>query len=182
MFMCTMLVARAMDQPLVRLNGIDEGVNVMVTTLVEGADDPEKVAAAVHALFPRFPLPQDASHPQFGHAPSHKWEAEGVSLRQFLVVLHTQRILDTALDAMGRNLSETTTQFSLSRQAALAGKVAFPLPNETPLGGTIDVHLTSSNLLDWLHAATWHKGRDKVPRTVDDERAMASDGEASTWT
>jgi predicted RNA binding protein with dsRBD fold (UPF0201 family) len=83
---------------------------------------------------------------------------------------------------MGRNMKDNTTQFSLTRQAAIVGKVAFPLPDETPLGGTIDVHLTAPNLLDWLHAATWHKGRDHVPRTLDDERAMAKDGEASTWT
>ena len=59
--------------------------------------------------------------------------------------------------------------------------MAFPLPDESPLGGVIEVRLVSPNLLDWLHAATWHKGRDRVPRTLDDERAMAKDGDASTW-
>jgi predicted RNA binding protein with dsRBD fold (UPF0201 family) len=96
-------------------------------------------------------------------------------------MLHTQRILDTALDAMGRHFKGNTTVFQIARQAALSSKVAFPLPGELPLGGVIEVTLRSPNLNDWLHAATWHKGRDSVPRTIDDERAMATDGDASTW-
>lgn len=182
MFMCIMPIANIMDQPLVKLNGIDEGVSIKIITRLEGADDPNKVADAMQALFPEFPLPTEVVQPQFGSATGQHWAAENIPIGKFLILLHTQRILDTALDAMGRNMNENTTQFSLTRQAAIVGKVAFPLPDETPLGGTIDVHLTAPNLLDWLHAATWHKGRDHVPRTLNDERSMARDGEASTWT
>jgi predicted RNA binding protein with dsRBD fold (UPF0201 family) len=181
MFMCNLPSAEHMDQPLVKLNGINEGVQVMVQTKLEGADDPNKVADAMHTLFPEFPLPEDAAHPEFGSANHSTWSADDVPLGCFLTMLHTQRILDTALDAMGRLLEGDSTTFSLSRQAALANKVAFPLPDESPLGGVIEVRLVSPNLLDWLHAATWHKGRDRVPRTLDDERAMAKDGDASTW-
>jgi len=180
--MCTMPIATIMDQPLVKLNGINEGLSIKISTRLDGADDPNKVADAMLALFPDFPVPTEVVQPQFGSATVHEWVADGIPIGTFLILLHTQRILDTALDAMGRNMKENTTQFSLLRQAAIVGKVAFPLPDETPLGGTIDVHLSGSNLLDWLHAATWHKGRDHVPRTLDDERAMTRDGEASTWT
>ena len=181
MFMCNLRSAKDMDHPLVRLNGIDEDVHVRIETKLEGADDPNQVADAVHALFPEFPLPEDAVHPEFGKASNALWSAEKVPIDQFLRMLHTQRILDTALDAIGRNLTGESTFFFLSRQAALSSKVAFPLPDESPLGGVIQVTLTSPALHDWLHAATWHKGRDSVPRSVNDDRAMEKDGEASTW-
>ena len=179
--MCNEPLAISMDQPLVRLNGVNEGIEVQIQTVLEGADDPNKVADAVLALFPEFPLPDEVVKPEFGAASNHVWEADHVSLGHFLSMLHTQRILDTSLDAMGRERNGDTTVFKIARQAALSSKVAFPLPGEAPLGGVIQVTLTSPNLLDWLHAATWHKGRDSVPRTLDDERSMGEDGEASTW-
>ena len=82
---------------------------------------------------------------------------------------------------MSKNLQGNTTEFELSRQAALAGKVAFPLPNEIPLGGVFTITLTSDGLGDWLEAATWHSGRDSVPRTIGDDNTMNADGEAATW-
>jgi len=179
--MCNQPLANTMDKPLVKLNGVNEGITVHIQTVLEGADDPNKVADAVHALFPEFPLPGEVVEPEFGAASNHVWEAEHVSLGHFLSMLHTQRILDTSLDAMGRHRNGDTTVFKMARQAALSSKVAFPLPGEAPLGGVIQVTLTSPNLMDWLHAATWHKGRDSVPRSLDDERSMAKDGEASTW-
>lgn len=172
---------RDMDQPLVKLNGVNEGIEVHIKTELQGADDPNKVANSIQTLFPEFPLPEEVQGPEFGAASNHIWQADQVPIGQFLTMLHTQRILDTALDAMGRHLKGDTTVFQIARQAALASKVAFPLPGETPLGGVIEVTLRSPNLTDWLHAATWHKGRDSVPRTIDDERSMASDGDASTW-
>ena len=179
--MCNLHPAVSMDNPIVKLNGVNEGVSIVIETNLEGADDPNKIADAIHALFPEFPLPEDAVHPSFQQASHAVWTAKDVPIGHFLVMLHTQRILDTALDAMGRSVVKDSTEFFLSRQAALAGKVAFPLPDEEPLGGVIRVHLQSTNLLDWLHASTWHKGRDHVPRTINDERAMEIDGEASTW-
>ena len=78
-------------------------------------------------------------------------------------------------------LENNQTKFRLSRQAAIVGKVAFPLPNEEPLGGVITVTLNGEHLSDWLVAATWHKGRDVIPRSIADESAMDSDGDAVTW-
>jgi predicted RNA binding protein with dsRBD fold (UPF0201 family) len=104
-----------------------------------------------------------------------------VDLTHYLKLLHNQRILDTALDSMCKNLEGRTTSFELTRQAAMVGKIAFPLPNDIPLGGVISVTLTSDDLGDWLEAATWHSGRDKVPRSIGDEKTMEEDGKAATW-
>ena len=41
----------------------------------------------------------------------------------------------------------------------MAGKVAFPLPDDNPLGGVITIEISGENLGDWL-GATWHNGRE----------------------
>lgn len=179
--MCNLYSAKHMERPLIRLNGVNEGLTTHIQTHLQGADDPNMVANAIHALFPEFPLPSQVNQPEFGKAIDEVWEATGVPLGQFLTMIHTQRILDTALDAMGRLLEGDTAVFFVARQAALSSKVSFPLPDEQPLGGVIQVTIQGQNLMDWLHASTWHKGRDSVPRTIADERAMADDGDASTW-
>ena len=82
---------------------------------------------------------------------------------------------------MSVNLDSTGTIFQISRQAAMAGKVAFPLPGDIPLGGIITVEIGGENLEDWLEAATWHSGRENIPRRVGDELTMDDNGEAVTW-
>ena len=64
---------------------------------------------------------------------------------------------------------------------SIANKIAFNLEQGNPLGGVINVELSGDNLADWLEAATWHKGRDAVPKKINDDRKMEVDGEASTW-
>ena len=89
-------------------------------------------------------------------------------------------MLDTALDAMAMQADEEGTVFSLSRQSSSIGKVSFVL-GESPLGGTMEVSLTGRDIVIWLEQATWHNGRDIVPREVGDELAMTEDGRASEW-
>ena len=96
-------------------------------------------------------------------------------------MVHKQAILDTALDVMSLKLENHQTSFQLLRQASIANKIAFNLEQGNPLGGVINVELKGENLADWLEAATWHKGRDAVPKGINDERQMDLDGEASTW-
>ena len=79
------------------------------------------------------------------------------------------------------NLDDNTTSFQILRQAAIAGKVAFNLTEQNPLGGVIEITLSGDDLETWIEAATWHKGRDTVPRRINDDRKMQIDGEASTW-
>ena len=170
-----------MQEPMLRLNGVNENLQIRIETCLRGADLPEKVSQALLALFPDFPIPSEFEIPQLGSASNINWVAESISLETFLKQLHEQRILDTALDSMSANLVENQTEFRLSRQAAIVGKVAFPLPNEQPLGGVITVTLQGVHISDWLVAATWHKGRDAIPRGIADENAMGSDGDAVTW-
>ena len=79
------------------------------------------------------------------------------------------------------NLKNNSTRFQILRQAAIAGKVSFNLTEKNPLGGVIEIELSGDDLETWIEAATWHKGRDTVPRRIHDERTMHNDGDASTW-
>ena len=73
------------------------------------------------------------------------WEFEDVSLATFLHQLHEQRILDTALDAMSMSMDGNTTTFRVARQAAVAGKIAFPIPGDAPLGGVFSITITGED-------------------------------------
>jgi len=170
-----------MQEPMLRLNGVNENLRIIIETELKGADSPQKVKNAVIEIFPEFPFENDLEEPVLGKACNVTWRGEQVSLAKYLKLLHDQRILDTALDAMTVNFDGVKTQFSLLRQAAIVGKVAFPLPNEQPLGGIISITLQGEHLSDWLEAATWHKGRDIAPRSIKDEHTMGEDGEAVTW-
>ena len=109
--------------------------------------------------------------------------AQEVDLDHLQERLQEQRICDTALDAMAFALDADgqSTCFSISRQAALAGKVAFVLPGERVLGGTFEVSIAGEGLAEWIEQFTWHPGRGSVPRNVADEVAMRSDGSVREW-
>lgn len=170
-----------MTAPRVRLTGVDEGLEVSVRTRIRGAEDGERISQAFRALFPDA---QDVAWPVTPTYPSEQditLEVQRVPLDTMLTKLHEQRILDTALDAMGANLEGDATTFTLERVAAMAGKVTFGLPGHAPLGGVFDIEIRGEGLADWLLAATHHPGRTHVPRQLGDERAMDEDGEAVTW-
>jgi predicted RNA binding protein with dsRBD fold (UPF0201 family) len=166
--------------PRLKLTAIDEGYSVIVSSRLLGADDPELVRDAILKLFPDFTcgLPDK---PKFPSEQDDIIASENVSMQTFLEAIHKQSILDTALDYMSANLDINGTVFHISRQAAMAGKVAFPLPGDNPLGGIITIEIEGDNLDDWLEAATWHSGRENIPRRIGDEFSMLSDGDASTW-
>ena len=163
-----------------KLTGIDEGYSVIVSTKLVGADDSELVLDSILKIFPEFTcgLPKKQNFPT---EQNDILASEEISLETFLEMIHKQSILDTALDYMSKNLDANGTIFQISRQAAMAGKVAFPLLGDNPLGGVITVEIEGENLGDWLEAATWHSGRENIPRRIGDEFTMYSDGEASTW-
>ena len=163
------------------LTGVDEGLSVVVSSVLVGADDPELVMDSILKIFPEFTcvLPEN---PSFPTSQGEVIASKDVPLDSFLKRLHEQSILDTALDYMSKNLDETGTVFSISRQAAMANKVAFPLPGEEPLGGVITVEIEGPDLEDWLEAATWHSGRENIPRRIGDEFTMDEiTGDAVTW-
>ena len=77
----------------------------------------------------------------------------------FIQSVTSQRILDTAFDAMTMNINVNNTSFSISRQAAIKSKVSFVI-DEKPLGGIIDIEIERENLEIWLEDETWHPGRE----------------------
>lgn len=164
------------------LNGIDEGVSTLVTTKLLGAESPDLVLQSVKNIFPEFDPKCDIDvKPEFGQQINMFWSHENISMNLFLTKLREQAILDTALDAMSINLEGETTTFQILRQASLNGKIAFNMIDDKPLGGVIEISLTSPDLVEWLEAATWHKGRDIIPRNVNDEKMMNRHGDSTTW-
>ena len=77
--------------------------------------------------------------------------------------------------------SKAYGRLSVMSQWRCNTKIAFNIPGENPLGGLITIRLKGKNLQDWIEAATWHKGRDSIPRSINDELAMDKSGEATTW-
>lgn len=172
---------RNMEGSRLRLTGTGEGFSTSVRTVLTGADSPEKVVTALQQIFPDAVMDQLPGEPSFGQASNATWSFVDVSLATFLNQLHEQRILDTALDAMSLGMNDSSTTFQISRVAALAGKIAFPIPGDRPLGGVFEVSIVGDGLADWLQAATWHSGRSQIPRHINDDHSMSEDGEATTW-
>ena len=170
-----------MEGSRLRLTGTGEGFATVVRTTLSGADSPQKVLEALQRIFPDAAVDELPNEPSFGQASNQTWSFEDLSLATFLNQLHEQRILDTALDAMSLNMKEEMTTFHIGRLAAVAGKIAFPIPGDRPLGGVFEISIVGKGLGDWLQAATWHAGRSQVPRHINDERSMDEDGESSTW-
>ncbi len=159
-------------------------VTARVETELAPTDDTGLVRRALLKLFPDSELPDADSGDVFPTSMSTSVLcASDVELTRLQERLHEQRICDTALDAMAFALDADgrSTCFSISRQAALAGKVAFVLPGERVLGGTFEVSISGEGLAEWIEQFTWHQGRGSVPRHVDDEVAMRSDGEVREW-
>ena len=170
-----------MEGSRLRLTGTGEGFSTRVRTVLTGADSPEKVLAALRLIFPDASVDELPDEPSFGQASNLTWTFEDVSMATFLNQLHEQRILDTALDAISVGMNDSSTTFQISRVAALAGKIAFPIPGDRPLGGVVEVSIGGDGLADWLQAATWHPGRTQIPRHINDEHSMNEDGESTTW-
>jgi predicted RNA binding protein with dsRBD fold (UPF0201 family) len=142
----------------------------------------QKCVDAVQKIFPGFlatDVPSEENFPVKRGA--IELVCDSLSLDLFLELLGKQRILDTALDTMSLNLREDTTNFLISRQAALSGKVAFVLETDRTVGGVVEVVLECDDLANWMQEATWHPGRLDVPRSVGDELSMHSDGSLAEW-
>ncbi len=170
-----------MTESKILLNGIDEGIMTTISSTVNGSESPQLVLTSIQNIFPEFKSNALINEPSFGNPSNYEFKQDNISLNNFLSMIRIQTILDTALDVLSMNLKDNHTSFQILRQAAIAGKIAFNLTEKNPLGGVIEVELTGDNLKAWIEAATWHKGRDTVPRKINDERTMENDGEASTW-
>ena len=154
---------------------------ILVSTVVRSHDDPNKVVDSVRSIFPEWSPKRTLEKSDFPlRRDSEEISGNVDSLDNLLSILRDNRVLDTALDAMAMQADEEGTVFRLSRQSASIGKVSFVLEG-SPLGGTMEISLTGRDIVIWLEQATWHNGRDIVPREVGDELAMTEDGEASEW-
>lgn len=153
-----------------------------VTTRVMAHECGEKCVDSIRNIFPDFVQDVEVKKSTF---PVGREEillrCDGVSPDFFMALLSEQRILDTALDSMALNLQENSTFFSISRQAALAGKVAFVLESEKTVGGVIDIEMEGRGLGEWLERVTWHPGRTEIPRNVGDDISMKPDGAVTEW-
>ena len=98
-----------MTGPILKLSGKDEGIQVTVESILSGADSPEKVTECIQKIFPEFNDESQLKHPELGAAENQIIRDENLSMNEFLILLHKQQILDTALDSMSRNLSSGDT-------------------------------------------------------------------------
>ena len=154
---------------------------IIVSSIVRSHDDPIKVVEAVRSIFPEWGPDKALENSDFPiRRDSEEIRGSVDSLDNLQSILRENSVLDTALDAISLLAYAGGTVFSLSRQSASIGKVSFDL-GENPLGGTMEVSLAGRDIILWLEQATWHKGRDVVPREVGDELAMSETGEASEW-
>tara|TARA_B100001123_G_C14887827_1_gene858646 strand:+ start:127 stop:627 length:501 start_codon:yes stop_codon:yes gene_type:complete len=152
-----------------------------ISTMIYPSDDPQLVTRSLESLFPDLEIP-DIDEKSFPlRNKSVEWIFEEVDLTNFINRISELRILDTALDAMSANIHRDETIFKISRQAALANKVAFALSGEKLLGGVIEISIKGSDLTSWLEEATWHEGRNDWPRSVRDEFSMKRDGKVVEW-
>ena len=154
---------------------------IRLSTKIRPHEDPIRVVESVLRMFPEWVSDSVLEPNTFPQSRKNVvLEGECETLDNLLDSARDQRILDTALDAMSMNMRGDSTNFSISRQAAMAGKLSFVL-EERPLGGEIEVGIVMEGLAEWLEKVTWHPGRDSVPRFVGDGLSMTEQGDPTEW-
>lgn len=120
-------------------------IEVSVHSRVRPTEIVDKVVLAIENIFPG--LAMDIRDDRID---SHG----GIeSLKTFHKLLREQRILDTSRSVMLHGRLGESVQFLLNKQAALMGKINFPLEEE-PLG-SIHVQITGDDqVIDWLAPRT----------------------------
>ena len=154
---------------------------IKVSTKIQPHEDAEKIVYSINNIFPDW---QSDNIPEREVFPTNREMIEisgySNSLDTFMKSVISQRILDTAFDAMTMKININKTEFSISRQAAIKGKVSFII-DEKPLGGVMIIEIEKENLEIWLEDETWHPGREEIPRQVKDGLAMDRRGEPVEW-
>ena len=156
-------------------------MEIVVATTLLNHERPDLVVDAVRRMFPDWSpenMPKRGTFPS--NSPSMRLVSNVESLDAMIEEVRNHRILDTALDAMTLKSDGEISTFSLSRQAASAGKCSFVV-DEIPPGGTIDVSIKQNDLDSYLTILTDHPGRDSVPRRPGDDLAMNEDGSSTEW-
>ena len=78
-----MSTSRDVSVPRVMLNGLDEGIEVIISTTISGAESPTLVLESVQNIFPDFTA-DEFNEPTFGVANNYQWINEQISLNNFL--------------------------------------------------------------------------------------------------
>ena len=155
--------------------------DIGVSTVIRAHEDFVKVVKSVQVMFPDWEPGVTLDHSEF---PQNRDEmilqGESESLDTLFDSARDQRILDTALDAMSLGLNGDFTEFSISRQASIVGKLSFVLERRN-MGGEIVVRVHREGLAEWLERSTWHPGRDSIPRGIGDGLSMSEQGEPTEW-
>lgn len=122
---------------------------VQISTPVNPSEDPEKVRAAILAIFPDAVLEQTDSG----------FEGTAPDLDGFGRLIRRQRILDATRAVLLKNMHGRRTHMSLNKQVATVGKVSFA--DRRPVLGAIEVSVEDDDLEQLI---------DRVaPMTVDGE-------------
>ena len=102
-----------MDLKPLTYNGRDEGIEIALHTTLRPGDDAKNVTMAIQTLFPDAVV-DDVATQTFPSEQLIPIECKHLSFEVFLQQLRQQSILDTAMDAMGKNLNEQKTTFRIS--------------------------------------------------------------------
>ena len=86
-----------MTESKILLNGVDEGIKIVISSLVTGAESPSMVLESIQNVFPDFVSELVTVEPTFGSPVNVLFKQEDVSLNQFLAMIHKQAILDLSL-------------------------------------------------------------------------------------
>ena len=145
---------------------MSEMATMDLKAVLYSVDSKENVGLAIKELFPNAIIPINKK--MNGEFPiieeKENIEINNIDYSYFIQRIHDTKVADTALDCMSQNIIDNCSTFEISRQAALAGKIAFVLPNEKTLGGTFELTLNSPNLIAWIEEVTWNIGREEIPR------------------
>jgi predicted RNA binding protein with dsRBD fold (UPF0201 family) len=126
-------------------------IQARVETPLNPTEDPEKVARAVHNLFPSANLVNEKTDVR--HSRLHATMTRLEDLENLKNVLRQEAIRDAARKVLFNSVSGSSIVVYLNKQAAFAGKASFcERYDESPLG-PITLTITSESpeqVIDWL--------------------------------
>lgn len=137
-------------------------VTVRVFAPVNPTEIREKVEKAISNFFPFELKLQDLE------ITGLSGEGDLESLRILHLRLREERILDTARNILLNGIDGNTTKFRLNKQVAFAGKLNFPVAEESL--GSIHVEISAQNLSELFKVIDW-----LAPQTIEGNPIMEID-------
>jgi predicted RNA binding protein with dsRBD fold (UPF0201 family) len=137
-------------------------VTVRVFAPVNPTEIREKVEKAISNFFPFELKLQDFE------ITGLSGEGDLESLRTLHLRLREERILDTARNILINGIEGNTTKFLLNKQVAFAGKLNFPVAEESL--GSIHVEISAENMSELFKVIDW-----LAPQTIEGNPIMEID-------